>query len=158
MDRLASSVGMATADALPPPIIMKQQEQGSDEEEEDDEQHMDMRLSSGEDEEDEDGTPVIQRDANAFEIASEMLTTIEATSENIKEEQLENDYYMKSTDDSNSCHVQDFKPFGRTQRPTNNNNNSCNKIIGKFYANENHKFEVGLIGTPGTMVKKRFRN
>ncbi|KAM8710041.1 hypothetical protein ACLKA7_016781 [Drosophila subpalustris] len=127
MDRLGSSVGMTTADALPPPIIMQQQEQATDDEDDDEEQHMDadMRLSSGEEEEDE--SPVLQRDANAFEIASEMLTTIEATAETIKEEQLENDYYMKSTDDSNSCNVQDFKPFGRAQRQANNTN-SCNNI------------------------------
>ncbi|XP_030570446.1 uncharacterized protein LOC115769671 [Drosophila novamexicana] len=126
MDRLATSVGMATADALPPSIIMQQQEQDSTDE--DDAQQMDgeMRLSSGD--EDEDESPSMQRDANAFEIASEMLTTIESTAATIKEEQLENDYYMKSTDDSNSCHVQDFKPFGRPQRNSNlsNQNNISN--------------------------------
>ncbi|KAH8408202.1 hypothetical protein KR215_000074 [Drosophila sulfurigaster] len=135
VDRIASSLPrMATADALPPPIIMQQQELGSDEEEDDDddddedvEQQMDgdMRLSSGDEEEEE--LPMLQRDANAFDIASEMLTTIEATAETIKEEQLENDYYMKSTDDSNSCHVQDFKPFGRMQRQTNAS--ACNTTI-----------------------------
>ncbi|KAH8369737.1 hypothetical protein KR093_000746 [Drosophila rubida] len=132
MDRIASSLPrMATADALPPPIIMQQQEQGSDEDDDDEddeeeEQQMDgdMRLSSGDEE--EDGLPILQRDANAFDIASEMLTTIEATAETIKEEQLENDYYMKSTDDSNSCHVQDFKPFGRMQRQTNTSINTGN--------------------------------
>ncbi|KAH8302507.1 hypothetical protein KR044_007562 [Drosophila immigrans] len=133
-DRIASSLPrMATADALPPPIIMQQQELGSDEEEdeeEDDEEEEQQleRLSSGEEEEEE--LPMLQRDANAFDIASEMLTTIEATAETIKEEQLENDYYMKSTDDSNSCHVQDFKPFGRMQRQTNCNNTTINSGNG----------------------------
>lgn len=134
MDRLTTSVGVATADALPPPIIMQQQEQASEDDDEidDDDQLMDAdtRLSSGEDE-DED-TPIMQRDANAFDIASEMLTTIEATAANIKEEQLENDYYMKSTDDSNSCHVQDFKPFGRQQqRQQQNINGNNNSIISQ---------------------------
>ncbi|EDW18677.1 zinc finger protein MSN4 [Drosophila mojavensis] len=115
VDRI--DMGMATADALPPPIIMQQQEQDSDDEDDGQEVDGEMRLSSG-DEEDE--TPIMQRDTNAFEIASEMLTTIESTAATIKEEQLENDYYMKSTDDSNSCHVQDFKPFGRPQRHGNN--------------------------------------
>lgn len=133
MDRLTTSVGVATADALPPPIIMQQQEQASEDDDDidDDDQLMDtnIRLSSGEEDEE-----VLHRDANAFDIASEMLTTIESTAATIKEEQLENDYYMKSTDDSNSCHVQDFKPFGRQQRQQNingiSNNNNINSQSG----------------------------
>ncbi|ALC43414.1 phol [Drosophila busckii] len=100
MDRLSSSVGMATADALPPPIIMQQQEFDEEQDEEDDEEEQAM----------------LQRDANAFDIASEMLTSMEDTT--IKQEQLESDYYMQSAEDSNSC-----QPCFNNN---NNNNNSSN--------------------------------
>ncbi|XP_017040281.1 uncharacterized protein LOC108087439 [Drosophila ficusphila] len=123
LDRL-TSVTVATADALPPPIIMQQT---SDDEEFIEEDGLQMTSScDGEGEEeaeheqdDEASAPAM---TNAFEIASEMLTTIEAT--NIKEEQLESDFYMKATDDSNSSNgqLQDFKLFGssRVERPIAN--------------------------------------
>ncbi|KAH8415540.1 hypothetical protein KR222_002919 [Zaprionus bogoriensis] len=129
MERLGTSVSVATADALPPPIIMQQQEQPSEDDDEIDEEDQlmdaDIRLSSGE--EDEEETPVMQRDANAFEIASEMLTTIESTAATIKEEQLENECDMKSTDDSNSWYVNPFQ-----QRQSNNiSSNSTSNNIGQ---------------------------
>ncbi|XP_017088327.2 polycomb protein PHO isoform X3 [Drosophila bipectinata] len=119
-----------TADALPPPIIMQQ---ASDEDEYIEEDGLQMSSSCDGDGE-EDGEPVEEEaDAaptmtNAFEIASEMLTTIEAT--NIKQEQLESDYYMKSAaDDSNSSNapLQDFKLFGSSRVEPRPVGNSANK-------------------------------
>ncbi|KAI8040784.1 uncharacterized protein LOC128258861 [Drosophila gunungcola] len=121
LDRL-TSVTVATADALPPPIIM-QQTSDDDEYIEEDGDGLQMTSScDGDGEEEADDEVSAPAMTNAFEIASEMLTTIEAT--NIKEEQLESDFYMKATEDSNSSNgqLQDFKLFGtsRVERPIGN--------------------------------------
>ncbi|KAH8317039.1 hypothetical protein KR074_012114 [Drosophila pseudoananassae] len=119
-----------TADALPPPIIMQQ---ASDEDEYIEEDGLQISSSCDGDGE-EDGEQVEEEaDAaptmtNAFEIASEMLTTIEAT--NIKQEQMESDFYMKSAaDDSNSSNapLQDFKLFGSSRVEPRPVGNSANK-------------------------------
>ncbi|XP_017085274.1 probable lysine-specific demethylase ELF6 [Drosophila eugracilis] len=123
LDRL-TSVTVATADALPPPIIMQQTSDDEEYIEEDgDGQHLTSSCDGDGDEEvDQDDETSAPAMTNAFEIASEMLTTIEAT--NIKEEQLESDFYMKATEDSNSSNnqLQDFKLFGssRVERPIGN--------------------------------------
>ncbi|KAH8375550.1 hypothetical protein KR200_002479 [Drosophila serrata] len=115
VDRLDRLTSVATADALPPPIIMQQT---SDDEEFIEEDGMQMSSScdgEGDIEDEEPDTDAVPAMTNAFEIASEMLTTIEAT--NIKEEQLENEFYMKAGEDSNSSNnqLQDFKLFGTSR-------------------------------------------
>ncbi|XP_017005441.3 uncharacterized protein phol [Drosophila takahashii] len=125
LDRL-TSVTVATADALPPPIIMQQTSDDEDYIEEDGQQMTSSCDGDGDAEEEEEAEQEDEAAApamtNAFEIASEMLTTIEAT--NIKEEQLESDFYMKAAEDSNSSNgqLQDFKLFGssRVERPMGN--------------------------------------
>jgi len=124
LDRL-TSVSVAAADALPPPIIMQQPSDDEEYIEEDDGQHMTSSCDGdgdGEEEAEQDDGASTPAMTNAFEIASEMLTTIEAT--NIKEEQLESDFYMKAAEDSNSSNgqLQDFKLFGssRVERPIGN--------------------------------------
>ncbi|EDW93017.1 fez family zinc finger protein erm [Drosophila yakuba] len=121
LDRL-TSVTVAAADALPPPIIMQQTSDDEDFIEEDGQQMTSSCDGDGEEETEQDDEATAPATTNAFEIASEMLTTIEAT--NIKEEQLESDFYMKATEDSNSSNgqLQDFKLFGssRVERPIGN--------------------------------------
>ncbi|KAH8364435.1 hypothetical protein KR084_007011 [Drosophila pseudotakahashii] len=123
LDRL-TSVTVATADALPPPIIMQQTSDDEEfiEEDGDGQQMTSSCDGDGEEEAEQDDETSAPAMTNAFEIASEMLTTIEAT--NIKEEQLESDFYMKAAEDSNSSNgqLQDFKLFGssRVERPMGN--------------------------------------
>ncbi|XP_034658579.1 polycomb protein PHO [Drosophila subobscura] len=117
VDRLGrfTSGAVAEADAVPPPIIMQQT---SEDEDYIDEDAMRMSSSCDGDEEDADEeSDAVPAMTNAFEIASEVLTTLEAT--NIKEEQLESDFYMKTAEDSNSSNAQDFKDlklFGNSSR------------------------------------------
>ncbi|KAH8242491.1 hypothetical protein KR032_008022 [Drosophila birchii] len=118
VDRLDRLTSVATADALPPPIIMQQT--SDDDEEFIEEDGMQMSSSCDGDVDDEEpDTEAAPGMTNAFELASEMLTTIEAT--NIKEEQLENEFYMKAGgEDSNSSNnqLQDFKLFGTSRVET----------------------------------------
>ncbi|XP_016990168.1 transcription factor Sp2 [Drosophila rhopaloa] len=107
-------------DTLLPPIIMQQT---SDDEEFIEENVDGMQLTSscdGDGEEEADDEVSAPAMTNAFEIASEMLTTIEAT--NIKEEQLESDFYMKAAEDSNSSNgqLQELKLFGTVERHIGN--------------------------------------
>ncbi|KAH8270122.1 hypothetical protein KR018_004208 [Drosophila ironensis] len=148
-----------TADALPPPIIMQQASDEDDFIEEDglqmssscdgeaEEAEEEAEAEQAEEEADVDAVPTM---TNAFEIASEMLTTIEASS--IKEEQLDSEFYLSREEPRQVGNAHSNKRWKQTKVPIRITQDEFNVTLWSSLNSEDEDEDEELEEPPSSVI------